>query len=642
MINFLLQLVFGSKVVPKKYQPIFSRLQSLKCLNYHGGIYRLDSKFVFGIIDFKRSNAMFLSDIAKKQEYFVASRGISCHRGDIVIGKIIKQRGKETVKILDVLRSCDRFLCYLDLYKGSIVGYKLYEEKRRPINLPIPQKSLRQLPRYCVIYIDMKTKKILEILGVLDDVQIDERMIMLHYNHPEGFSKESVAYAESFGKEVDKTLYPHRIDLTHLPFYTIDPSSARDHDDAIYYDSKQKVLYVAIADVSEYVAMDSPIDIEARERGFSLYFPHKSHPMLPRNLSENICSLKEGEDRLAFVWAIEFDKTYEIKESCLFEAVICNHQNITYEAVDLCLEGKKHHIKTEIAKNIKSFYEVAKKLNQKRMLHGYNFLSSEVTLELDENFSLKNTRCYKETLSHMVVEEAMLLANQEAAKMIKECTKGIFRVHAPIKEERKQMLFFELKALGFAIRGKNFHEQILDIQKQALQSNKKQEIDQMIIKAQSKAQYASKAQEHFALGFEFYTHFTSPIRRYSDLFLHRILKAILQNHRQIDFLMSHADMLCAFLNDQERKIAKMEISFKDRKFAHWALQNQGRIIAARVVDTHYPVLAMALEEIISARLIVEECDEVELFENILVEIIDVDLSNARIYTKFKGFEKKDV
>ncbi|MCE3038887.1 RNB domain-containing ribonuclease [Helicobacter anatolicus] len=639
MIEFLLQIAFGCKEITKKYHPLYLRLQKLGCIKTNGKIFQLHESFVFGVIDFYRNNSMFVSDLAKKQEYFVSSY-CSGHKGDIVVAKMVKKRGKISVVIIDILQSCNRFLCYLDLHKGKIVGYKMYEEKPRPISLPIAQKALRQLPRGCVILMDMKGQKILEILGVLEDEAIDEKIILLHYMHPMEFSEESNNYAQSFGVEVDKSLYLDRIDLSHLPFYTIDPSSAKDHDDAIFFDSKKKILYVAIADVSEYVTQDSVIDIEARQRGFSLYFPHKSYPMLPRNLSENICSLKEGAIRLAFTWMIFFDKNYEIKKSHLFESIICNHQNITYEEVDNFLEGKNHAIKQDIAKSIKSFYEVAQKLYKKRIEKGYAFSSSEVAMKLNANNSLESVFVYEETKSHQIVEEAMLLANKESAKMLEGYTKGIFRVHSPIKEEKKQILFFDLKNLGFLILRADFHTQIKDIQRQAVQNGMIKEIDQMIIKMQNKAQYASKKEEHFALGFEAYTHFTSPIRRYSDLFLHRLLKEILRGNKKIDFLLTHTDSLCAFLNEQERKIAKMEIGFKDRKYMHWALRNQGREVEVMVIDVQYPVLAKGLGEILGARIVVEGCFEVEKFDKILVEITDVDLNNARIFAVFKGIQQK--
>lgn len=634
MNDFLFQIIFGIKIIPKKYQALFSRLQKLHCIKKLESKFILDSNFVIGSIDITRNQNAFLCDLAKKQDYRISNRIKNLQKGDIALAKLLRQKGKLKAKIIDILHSAHQILCYLDLHKGNIVAYKLYDSKPYPLHLPISQKSLRQLPRYCVILLDMKNKKILDILGILDDPKIDEKIMLYLYHHPFEFSKECEDYANSFGTQVDKKMYPNRIDLTHLPFYTIDPISAKDHDDAIYYDIKNKTLYVAIADVSEYVTLDSVIDSQAFQRGFSLYFPHKSYPMLPQNLSQNICSLKQDCDRLAFVWKIEFDKKYQIKNASLFEAVICNHQNISYEMVDMMLDSKKHSIKKEIASNIKSFYKVALKLKQERLKNGFNFQSDEISLELDENSEIKSINPYEETKSHCIVEEAMLLANKQSALMLQDFKSGIYRIHQPIKEEKARMLFFDLKNLGFEIKGKDFHTQIANIQSQAKAQNLLAQIDKMIIKAQNKAEYDSKPKEHFALGFQAYTHFTSPIRRYSDLSLHRILKEILKSSKQIDFLLDKMQAVCAHLNEQEKKIAKIEIGFKDRKYMHWAAKNKGVRIKASVIDENYPILANALEKIEGARLVIEDATrEVLRFEEIAVEIQDIDLINARIYAK---------
>lgn len=634
MNEFLLQIAFGVKAIPKKYQELFLRLQKFKCIQKNNKGFVLDSNFVIGTIDITKSQSVFLCDISKKQDYRVLNPIRSLQKGDFVLAKLMRQKAKIKARIIDVLSSSSAALFYLDLYKGLIVAYKLYELKPSPLKLPISQKSLRQLPRYCVIYLDLKTKKIIDILGVLDDPKIDEKIMLYFYQHPFNFSQECKNYANSFGTKVYKELYEYRKDLTHLPFYTIDPIDAKDHDDAIYYDAKNRTLYVAIADVSEYVALDSVLDNEALQRGFSVYFPHRSYPMLPENLSQNICSLKENEIRLAFVWEIKFDNKYQVKKSHLFEAIICNHQNISYEAVDLMLDSKKHSVKREIASNIKQFYKVALKLKQQRLIKGFDFQSDENNLILDTNEEIQSIVAYQETKSHCIVEEAMLLANRQSALMLEDYQIGIYRIHQPIKDEKLKMLFFELKSLGFEIRGRDFHTQISQIQIQAKERGLSSQIDRMIIRAQNKAEYSTENLGHFALGFETYTHFTSPIRRYSDLALHRVLKEILKQGKQIDFLLNKMHSYCAYLNEQERKIAKIEMGFKDRKYAHWAKKNIGKKIKAQVIDEHYPVLVLALEKIQGARIVIEEnSEELLLFKEVEIEIVDVDLINARIYAR---------
>ncbi|WP_024790030.1 RNB domain-containing ribonuclease [Lebetimonas sp. JH292] len=223
---------------------------------------------------------------------------------------------------------------------------------------------------------------------MLDDPWVDEKISLALYNKKEEFSKFAILEAESYGDFVDKSMYPQRIDLTEKYFCTIDPVSAKDHDDAIYFDKDENALYVAIADVSEYVYLNGNIDKEAKERGFSIYFPHKSVPMLPRALSENICSLKENEDRIKFTFKIVLDKNNNVIKEELFEAIINSKRKYSYERVDEFLAGKLENIdKTdeEILSWLLPLWKKIKHIRYERLKTGLDFESDEIRMSLDEN-----------------------------------------------------------------------------------------------------------------------------------------------------------------------------------------------------------------------------------------------------------------
>ena len=634
--DFLAKLCGGIREIPKKHHSLFYALQKLDAISKKGKTFILKEGYAIGELDVIREDLIFLKSFSPSHQkdfrLMKAFKGLIS--GDIVLVKTIS---KSTRARLVSILYCPpiQTLAYLEKVKGKICALELKSTQEKPLQIPIKarQKALSSLPPHTVIKVDMRNAEILEVLGVLEDERIDEQIILSSYNFKEEFSPSSIALAQSFGDSVYPQLYPHRKDLTHLPFCTIDPSDAKDHDDAIYFNPQERKLYVAIADVSEYVSKDTLLDREARERGFSLYLPHKSIPMLPRELSENICSLKEGEIRLAFVWEITLGSNATVEKSSLFEALILNHCNLSYERVDELIEkNKTENIPQNVRESIEGFYPYAMQFFAQRLKMGYTFFGEEVKLELDENTSLQSVKISTEGISHHIVEEAMLLANIQSAKLMQSLNiEGIFRIHEEMKEEKISELLYAVRSLGYEGKNKDIHSLITSIQVWAKERGIEKEVDKMIIKSQNQAMYSSENLGHFGLGFESYTHFTSPIRRYSDLLLHRLLKEHLQGGKRLAYLSEGVGMICKSLSESEKKIARAEIEFKDRKFAHWAKAHIGECVKVSVIDAQFPILTQAIEKINGARVVLRDkivCEKFDVFEVIIEE---VNLANARIY-----------
>ena len=241
-------------------------------------------------------------------------------------------------------------------------------------------------------------------------------------------------------------MYPQRVDLRDKAFCTIDPVDAKDFDDAIFYDRAQNTLFVAIADVSEYVFAFSATDKEARNRGFSIYFPHKAVPMLPRNLSENICSLKPNEDRLAFCFKISFDENGEVRSEELFEAIINSKRRFNYDEVDSLLEKKPN---LEHLSWLYELFTLMQKQRKKRLKNAFEFRTSELKMSLDERQHLISSRYESDTPSHQLVEDCMLFANKAAARLIFGVV--FYLWHSGMQEERTT-LTEELKSLKASIQ----------------------------------------------------------------------------------------------------------------------------------------------------------------------------------------------
>lgn len=638
--EFLERLCCGIKEIPKKHHSLFYALQKLDVISKKDKTFHLKEGYAIGSLDVVREDLIFLKSFSPRHSKDF--RLLRVHKGlisgDIALLKVIPRSTRARLVSLLYTPSVHT-LVYLEKLKGKICALELKSNQDKPLVVPLKarQKALSSLPPHTVLKVDVRNGEILEVLGVLEDERIDERIVLQSYGRSEEFSSESLELAKSFGDEVYPCVYPKRKDLLSLPFCTIDPSDAKDHDDAIYFDCKNSILYVGIADVSEYVSKDSSLDREAKARGFSVYFPHKSIPMLPRALSENICSLNENAVRLALVWEIELGEDGEVLGSKVYEALLKNHCNLTYDEVDEFLSTKKtQKIPKNIQESILGFYPLAQKIKTKRLKKGYAFLGDEVRLGVDENQSLQEVRLSSEGESHCIVEEAMLLANIQSAKILESLeVDGIYRVHEEMKEDKLYELLVHLRALGFqtSLKGKSIHQLIEEIQSWSAKEGIEKEVDKMIIKAQNQAIYSSNNIGHFGLGFEVYTHFTSPIRRYSDLCVHRLIKDTLMGGKRLKYLSEEYPSLSKSLSESEKIATKMEIEYKDRKFAHWARKHIGEELNAIVVDEQHPLLLQAQEKIIGARMICKDTIQSERFENLRVKIVSANIANARIYVE---------
>ncbi len=634
MKEFALKLIRGiaQKDIPREHIPLVDDLIRKKILKVDGKIVKLSNKYRIGKIDVARNGTGFLEVLGMKaKDLLIEPEDLAdANRGDLVVAKRkFGGGGRPKAKVVYILERAFRYsVAYLK--DGMFFNIK----NEMPISVKASKKSINKLPPNTVMKIDNESSIITDVLGVLDDPSVDEKISLALFNKKEEFSKEAELEASAYSDPILPELYPDRVDLTHLAFCTIDPVTAKDHDDAIYFDTKTNTLYVAIADVSEYVAPMGAIDKEAKERGFSIYLPHKSIPMLPRKLSEGICSLKPDVLRLSFVSKITLDENLEPIKEELFEAIIKSRRKYSYDRVDEFLARDFRNcdeIDKELLEWMLPLYEVTKKLRQKRLLRGFEFTNPEIRLILDENGELVATEIEKETPSHALIEDCMLLANKATAKMFDY---GIFRTHEEPDAEKIEELLSELAEVGIFTKEFNtIHELFLYIQKEADKLGIKEHVDKLLIRTQKQAGYTAHNIGHFGLGFEKYTHFTSPIRRYSDLTLHRLLKAIItQNKKQLDFILRNIEALAVKISELEREAAKVEWDFMDRKFARWAAKRIGQRFKAIVTDPESTPIAQLEDEIVGARIFLPRA-EVELFERVIVEIIDVNIATTKIYAK---------
>lgn len=524
--------------------------------------------------------------------------------GDLVIAKrVFNPKSKIKAKIIKIISS----------KKAEILVYvkdrAFYTVKE---NIRIENKRALTFNENDVLVVDNKSFEVIKNVGNISDSKVDEFISL--YLYKELYRLEKLDF-EIDAKMDDKN---QKVDLRELPFCTIDPNSAKDHDDAIYFDKDENILYVAIADVSYFVKEGSDLDKLAFKKSTSIYLPSRVLPMLPPILSEEMCSLKEGLDRYSFVFKLHLDlEKLSVKKAELFEAVINSHKNFSYGRIDRVIEGHLDlysKLDKEIFDYLIPLYEITKKFRKKRLEKGYDFRTTENRLKL-RNSELESIEVETSTASHQLIEECMLLANIEASKKVSNI--AIFRVHEEPSFKAISKLVDDVNILGVNVKlQKDVHETITHIQKSAKTSMLSAEVDELIIQSQTQAKYSSKNLGHFGLGFSSYSHFTSPIRRYSDLVLHRILKT---KHTP-----KNIDEICEHISLNERKVDQLVWDFEDRKYARWAYKHIGEELKVKVVDIE-KAKAVCYEKIIGMKVVLENYKGQKLFSKMRVKIKSADL-----------------
>lgn len=573
------------------------------------GDFELNSKYKVALVKIEKRVVILEDLVSELKNIKIEFDDLNgAYNGDLVLAKrVFNPRSKTKAKIVKIL----------DNKKNDVLVYvkdKAYYTLKE--NIRLEHKSAYKFEDLDVLVIDNKSFDLVDRIGNLNDAKIDEYISLNLYE--ELYRLEKHLDVKALMDDTRK-----RVDLRELPFCTIDPNSAKDHDDAIYFDRSENILYVAIADVSYFVKEGSDLDLLAFKKSTSIYLPSKVLPMLPPILSEEMCSLKEGVDRYSYVFKIYLDvENLSVKKSELFEAIINSHKNFSYGRIDRVIEGhldQYSKIEKEIFDYLIPLYNITKKYRKKRLEKGYDFRTSENRLKL-KNAMLESIDVEFSTASHQLVEECMLFANIEASKKVNNV--GIYRIHEEPPFKAISKLVDDVNILGVNVKlQSDVHETITHIQNKARQSMLGAEIDELIIQAQTQAKYSSKNLGHFGLGFNSYSHFTSPIRRYSDLVLHRILKTK-QTPKNIDEICEHISL-------NERKVDQLVWDFEDRKYARWAASHIGEDIKVKVVDTE-KAKAVCYEKMIGMKVVLENYKGQKLFSKMKVRIKSADIATKLI------------
>ena len=386
--------------------------------------------------------------------------------------------------------------------------------------------------------------RIKEVLGEVDDPGMEIDIAVRKYGVPHEFSEACLALARGLPDQVRPQDLARRVDLRDIPLVTIDGEDARDFDDAVYCEptkvgrTKGWRLLVAIADVSHYVETGSAIDIDAYDRATSVYFPRRVIPMLPEKLSNGLCSLNPGVDRLCMVADMLITAQGEISAYQFYPAVMHSHARFTYTEVAAILSntrGPEAQRRKERIDDLIHLHDLFRALLKSRQARGaVDFETTETQILCDENGRIERIIPRVRNDAHRLIEEAMLAANVCAADFIQQSRHpGLFRVHEGPTPEKKEILRSYLRSMGvpMTISDEPTPREFQAIAQATQERPDAQQIHSMLLRSMQQAIYTPINSGHFGLAYEAYTHFTSPIRRYPDLLVHRVIKAILARER---------------------------------------------------------------------------------------------------------------
>ena len=386
--------------------------------------------------------------------------------------------------------------------------------------------------------------RVKEVLGEIDDPGMEIDIAVRKYSVPHEFSAACLELARELPDKVRPQDSKDRIDLTDISLVTIDGEDARDFDDAVYCEpakigkAKAWRLLVAIADVSNYVSTGSAIDIDAYDRATSVYFPRRVIPMLPEKLSNGLCSLNPEVERLCMVCDMLITAKGEIHAYQFYPAVMYSHARFTYTEVAAILANTRgpEAIKRKARVNdLLNLHDVYRALLSSRAVRGaVDFETTETQIICDDNGRIEKIVPRVRTEAHRLIEEAMLAANVCSADFIQNSKHpGLFRVHEGPTPEKKDLLRNYLKALGlpYTVSDEPKPSEFQHIAQATKERPDAQQIHTMLLRSMQQAIYTPINSGHFGLAYEAYTHFTSPIRRYPDLLVHRVIKAILAHKK---------------------------------------------------------------------------------------------------------------
>lgn len=556
--------------------------------------------------------------------------------GDIVRAVATEYRGKAEGRIEEVIKQQTEFIGRLaqdedGLFFAQLDGVNAHQ----PITLDTADVADFQVELGGPIKVrllepptleNFATGQIIENLAEHNNRELVIETAISNYDLPHYFQESTLQQAADFFEPTELE-YKDRVDLRPMPLVTIDGEDSRDFDDAVYAEKRAGGNYrlvVAIADVSHYVTPKSPLDVDAYERGTSVYFPHYVIPMLPERLSNGLCSLNPKVDRLCLVCDMKISKAGRVTGYEFYAAVMHSKARLTYNQVNAYFDDPKnqtlpselvHH--ADVLKSIDTLYDLYRVLDKKRNERGaLDFAVDEAYIKFDENGDIKQISKRTRGDSHKLIEECMLLANVCAANFaLKHNLPVLYRNHAHPDDEKSLRLSEYLRAFGLAFPKESpTHQDYQRIIAAVEARPDVSSIHAMLLRSMMQAYYGADNLGHFGLAYSEYSHFTSPIRRYPDLMLHRAIKDHLANQKPAMPLYHDLQEAGLHSSSTERRAEEASRFVESWLKCHYIKNHIGEIFAGVVSGiTSFGVFVTLTEQFIDGLILISRLGD-EYFE----------------------------
>ena len=526
---------------------------------------------VFGeVVSHSKSGVYVVINDSKKEVFVRSENSFFSLKNDVVELNVFKKRKIVEGEIINVIkRNKSTFVGSITV--SDSVCFFIPDDSKVYFDIFIPKSKANSSFINKKVLVDIKewpelqkspVGKIKSILGEFGDYNTEINSILYQYNLPPSFPKEVIKESEKISSSIPSSEIKSRLDFRDVCTFTIDPDDAKDYDDAISVRTLKNKNYeigIHIADVSYYVKENSLLDLESFKRSTSVYLVDRVVPMLPEILSNDICSLKPNVDRLSFSVITEIDSNYNIVSYKIKKTIIHSDKRFTYKDSQKIIDDKKGLFKDELI----LLNNISKKLRKERFKNGsINFEKEEVKFVLDKNNN--PTDVYLKTIidTNHLIEEFMLLSNKIISKEItlnKKNNPFVYRIHDKPNKEKLIILKNIIKDLGYSIdinSQKNLSNSLNYLLKKVKNKPEKNMIESLVIKSMSKAIYSTKNIGHYGLHFNYYSHFTSPIRRYPDLIIHRLIYNYLNNKKS--FSEKKLTEICKHCSQKERDSVSAE------------------------------------------------------------------------------------
>ena len=558
-----------------------------------------DGSNITGVFTSHSSGYGFVTVEGRKEDYFIpkSKTGGAFHGDTVIIRPLFGRRGERTeAEITNIVsHNTETAVGIFQRLKGF--GFVICDDRHIP-DIFISEEKFNKAKDGQVVVVKITSYggdgrkpegEITEVLGEVTDSGIDVMSIIRGFGIPEVFDKEVMAASEQIPEEVIIPEDENREDLRDLYTVTIDGTDTKDIDDAVSLEIKDGdyILGVHIADVSEYVHEGDVLDREALKRGTSVYFADRVIPMLPVRLSNGICSLNEKVDRLAMSCIMRFDRSGSLKDYRIAETIIHVDENMNYPSVLKILNGDESEqaLHEKATPMLLKMNELAHTLRARRRDRGsVDFDTRESKFELDENGTPVNIYARVADDATMLIEDFMLAANETVAShMFWQDKPFLYRIHEKPDEDKIQSLSILVKNFGFYIKGEKGDLHPKELQRLLNEFKGRSEepvISRLALRSMQQARYSPECEGHFGLALKYYTHFTSPIRRYPDLQIHRILKEDLRgqlNEKRIGHYSYILEDVAKRSSKAERRADEAEREVEKLKKAKYMENHIGEI-----------------------------------------------------------------